>query len=314
MAQYVKVATIGARPALPVGKAVGQDAVDHVIAYWKRELDQVLPDRPDLIVLPECCDRLEGPSTAELQEYYRFRGDKLLDFFADVAMRRRCYIAYPRYRLLSDGTWRNSVHMIDRRGSLAGTYNKNYVVVTETTEWGVLCGKDAPLIECDFGRVACAICFDLNFDELRLRYQKARPDLILFCSVYHGGLMQSVWAYSCRSHFVSSVAGLPSGLMTPLGQVVATSTNYFNFAVGTLNLDCCVAHLDFNWEKLTALKLKYGAGVKIFDPGLLAPVLISSETRERTAREMVEEFEIEQLDDYMERSMAHRHNPANREA
>jgi len=61
-------------------------------------------------------------------------------------------------------------------------------VIEETTQDGVLCGKEAPVFECDFGRVACAICFDLNFDELRLKIAKARPDLILFCSMYHGGL------------------------------------------------------------------------------------------------------------------------------
>ena len=74
-------------------------------------------------------------------------------------------------------------------------------------EKGSLCGKDAPVFECDFGRVAFAICFDLNFDELRLKYVKAKPDLIIFSSMYHGGLMQAYWAYSCRAYFVGAIAG-----------------------------------------------------------------------------------------------------------
>lgn len=72
-----------------------------------------------------------------------------------------------------------------------------------------------------------------------------------------------------------------------------------------------MAHLDGNWDKLRALREKYGAKVSVFDPGHLASVLISSETDEITSAEMVEEFAIELLHDYMERSMAHRRDPQN---
>ncbi|MDD3928110.1 MAG: carbon-nitrogen hydrolase family protein, partial [bacterium] len=161
-------------------------------------------------------------------------------------------------------------------------------------------------IECDFGRLACAICFDLNFDELRLKYVKSRPDLILFCSVYHGGLMQSYWAYSCRAHFVSAVAGLPSAVISPLGQTVAETTNYTDSITAIINLDCCLAHLDYNWERLKKLKKAYGEEVLITDPGYLGSVLISSQTEKFSAVKLAEEFEIELLDDYMNRVLAHR--------
>jgi len=82
------------------------------------------------------------------------------------------------------------------------------------TESGILYGREAPVFDCDFGRVAFAICFDLNFDELRLKYVKAKPDLIVFSSVYHGGLMQAYWAYSCRAHFIGAVAELSRGNAT----------------------------------------------------------------------------------------------------
>ena len=72
-----------------------------------------------------------------------------------------------------------------------------------------------------------------------------------------------------------------------------------------------MAHLDGNGDKLRALRQKYGPKVSVFDPGHLASVLISSETDEATSAEMVEEFAIELLDDYMERSMAHRRDPHN---
>ena len=55
------------------------------------------------------------------------------------------------------------------------------------------------------------------------------------------------------------------------------------------------------------MKAKYGAGVKITDPGYLGAVLISSETKEVTISELIAEFEIERLDEYFNRSLAHRH-------
>jgi hypothetical protein len=170
-------------------------------------------------------------------------------------------------------------------------------------EQGIKASNESPVIQCDFGRVAVAICFDLNFDELRMKYVKEKPDLIIFSSMYHGGVAQNIWAYTCRSHFIGSVyRGTPSEIRNPMGDVIASSTNYFDYAVARINLDCRLVHLDYNWNKLTALKEKYGTTVKISDPGKLASVLITSENRNITSGEMAEEFEIEMLDDYLNRA------------
>ena len=309
----VKIATLGPRPLSVGGNVKPQEVVNRVIAHWKGRFAQVLPDRPDLIVVPEACDRPSGFSGEKRLEYYRVRKDQIQKFFAKVARENKCYMVYSAAREMEDGTWRNSSVLIDRTGKVAGIYNKNHVVVEETTKSGILCGRDAPVIECDFGRVAFAICFDLNFDELRLKYVKAKPDLLIFSSVYHGGLMQSYWAYSCRSHFVGAIAALPCEIRDPLGRVIASNTNYFDYAVATVNLDCRLAHLDYNWGRLRALKAKYGPKVKITDPGYLGSVLITSEHDTISADEMIREFEIELLDDYMARALAHRHKPGNME-
>ena len=312
MANYVKISTIGAG-FLTENLGTGQAAVDRMIRFWKEELDQVLPDRPDLIVVPEACDCYPSHSQAEQRDYYRTRGNQVRDFFADIAAQHGCHIAYSAAREMPDDTGRNSTQIIGRDGQVLGIYNKNHVVITERTEGEILYGWEAPIIPCDFGRVACAICFDLNFDELRLKYVQAQPDLILFSSMYHGGLMQGYWAYSCRAHLVTAVARSPSAIISPVGKVLACTTNYFDFVTATVNLDCTVAHLDFNSEKLRAMKAKYGPKVSVFDPGYLGSVLISSETDEVTSGDLIEEFEIELLDEYFARSLAHRHEPGNME-
>lgn len=301
----IKIATIGSGQVTVAADTEPQKVVEKMLSHWQERFAQVLPDRPDLIVVPEACDRPGGLSPEKLRQYYRVRKEQIQIFFARIAHENNCYIVYSAYREMPDGTLRNSSMLIDRKGNVAGIYNKNHPTIGEI-EKGVLCGKDAPVVECDFGRVAMAICFDLNFDQLRLKYVKAKPDLIIFSSMYHGGLMQAYWAYSCRCHFVGAIAGhaTPSQIYNPLGQVITSSTNYSDFAVAAVNLDCALVHLDYNQERLTKLKAKYGPKVKITDPGLLGAVLVSSEDGSISAGEMIKEFEIELLDDYLARSLA----------
>ena len=306
----VKIATIGAvSPQLDLNQDP-QKLVEQMIEFWAGEFKQVLPDKPDLIVLPEVCDRPGGMDEETKLKYYEARGNQLMEYFASVAKENNCYVAFGALRLVDDGSWRNSGILLDRTGSTTGIYNKNFPTIGEM-EAGIKPGKEAPVFQCDFGRVAYAICFDLNFDELRQRYAEQNPDLILFSSLYHGGLVQANWAYSCRAFFVGSIGirNLPSEIRNPMGKVVASSTNYFHFIVGTVNLDYCIAHLDYNWAKLKELKDKYGKDVIISDPGEIGAVMITSELEGLSAKEMATEFDITLLDEYLNNSRKYRHKP-----
>lgn len=307
---YVKIATIGApSPHLNLDQEP-QELVDQMIEFWQNELAQVLPDKPDLIVLPEACDRPAGMNTELQFRYFKARGNQVMEYFISVAKDNECYIAFGMKHQLEDGTWRNSCILLDRQGNITGIYNKNFPTIGEM-EAGIKAGKEAPVFQCDFGRVACAICFDLNFDELRQRYAEQKPDIIVFPSMYHGGLVQEHWAYTCRAYFVGSIAiaSLRSEIRNPMGKVVATSTNYFDYAVATINLDYCLAHLDNNWAKLSAMKEKYGEAVSISDPSEIGSVLLTSEHESIRIDEMVNEFGITLLDDYLQDSREYRHKP-----
>jgi len=304
-ARYVTVATIGNVP--PVIKCENKQViVDHVIAFWDKELKQVLPDKPDLIVLPEICD-LSG----EGDEYLNVRKNQVLDYFLSVSRKNHCYIAFGMKRKDEKGYWRNSCVVTGRNGEVTGIYDKNFPTIREM-EGGIRASDEAKVISCDFGRVAIAICFDLNFDELRMKYAKEKPDLVIFSSMYHGGFVQSIWAFTCRSFFVGSVyRQTPSEIRNPLGEILASSTNYFDFAVAKINLDCRLVHLDYNWEKLAALKAKYGTAVTISDPGELGCVLVTSEAAGTTVDQMISEFGIEQLDEYFKRAREFRQGGGN---
>ena len=291
----ITVATIGTAPSFNKNQDP-QVIVDQVIEFWKLKLDQVLPDKPDLIVLPEFCDMSQAGD-----EYLSIRKNQITDFFASTARENRCYIAFGTKREADNGKWFNSVIILDREGSIAGIYDKNFPTIWEM-EGGTLAGLETPVFDLDFGSVAVAICFDLNFDELRNKYVAANPDIIIFSSMYHGGFVQKNWAYTCRAFFIGSIwRGTPSEIRNPLGEVVATSTNYFDFAVTKINLDSRLVHLDYNSSRLKAMKEKYGTSVTISDPGKLGAVLVASEDENIKVKQMIEEFNIELLDDYFKR-------------
>jgi hypothetical protein len=310
-ANYVTVATIGNRVP-EVNKSDGmQGVVEQVKGFWHKKLGQVLPDKPDLIVLPEFCDFARGLTKKEKSEYLKVRQNQVVDFFASEAKANSCYIAFGMQRSMEDGTWRNSCIVVNREGKIAGIYDK-YFPTPDDIDAGVKAGTETPLIHCDFGSIGCAICFDLNFEEVRRGYERLNPDILVFPSMYHGGLVQNHWAYSCRSFFVGSMTfrEIPSEIRDPLGDVVATTTNYFDFAVTTINLDSRLVHLGGgNWPKLTRMKEKYGRKVKIKEPGKLGAVLVSCEDENLTVGEMLNEFDIELLDDFFDRARRFRPIP-----
>lgn len=284
-------------------------SVDAMIDHWDSWLSHVLCDRPDLIVLPEASDRPANFPLERRLEYYRERGDRIRDHWRDIAREYGCNIAYSAARRLPDGTFRNSTQWIGRDGEILGIYNKNYLVTAEHRDAGILHGKEARALDTDIGRVTCAICFDLNFRELLDRYVPQHPELIVFSSMYHGGLMQAHWAYACRSWFVGSICGDECTVINPLGEVVARSTNYYPYVVADINLDYAVVHIDYHQSKFDAAKRKYGPELRIHDPGHVGAVLLTSESPERTVADIRREFAIETWDDYYRRASAERFAP-----
>ena len=314
MPRFVTVSCLGPERHRVPGDSSIEDAWRVVRAHLQESIDQVLPERPDLIVLPEACDRPDFFTVEKRKEYFRAAGAENLAWIRTVARENGCSIAYASLTEVEDGSWRNRLSVIDRTGGVAGVYDKNHVVIEETVEAGILCGTEAPLIHCDFGTAAGVICFDLQFDRLRLHYKELAPDLLIFSSRYHGGMAQSLWAFTCRSWFAGAIMGLPCTILSPLGEVVAASTMNLFHATARINLDSALVHLDQNLERFPAAKEKYGPRFVVREPpdGYLDIALLSSEEEGRTIRQIMQEFEIEPLESYLARSLAHHDQPCNR--
>ena len=292
--RYAKIATL-ALPGAPV-RLEESDLTRKIADYLTNGISRVLPDKPDLIVLPEHCDK---PICKSSLEYYQHQYTEVLERMCNIARENRTYIAFATL-LKPDNEYRNSVVMIDRNGEVMGAYHKMMPVIGEM-ERGIRPGEAPVVFDCDFGRVGCAICFDLCFHEVARAYRPLNIDVMAFSSAYHGGLVQKTWAYETLSHFVNASMGLESGIISPVGMTIAKSTNYNAFAVANVNLDCAVTFLGLNHHKLIKAKEKYGDLLRIDDPGHLGAVLFSSESKDFTAQDIAKEYGIELVRDYFDR-------------
>ena len=310
MARYVRITVLSVSPCEAGLKNENQTMTEYVIAHLEKNIDRALTEKPDILVLPEVCDRPLGLTAAQCADYYNERKDAVLDYLKLKAKQNNCYIAYPHVKVLPDGTRRNCCEMLNRNGKAIGFYIKNYPTIGEINNMNVKSGDGIYVFECDFGKVAAAICFDLNFDEFRMRMKKINPDLIIFCSNFHGGILQNYFAYDTRSYFASSIgyARIPGTIISPVGEKIAETTTYYNYVTKDINLDYAVCHLGYNMDKISMACEKYGKALRLDDPGHLGAVLLSCESEEKTITDIVKEFNIELIDDYFERSIDARNN------
>ena len=317
MSQNATISVLSIRPDVlraPIGNYAEYEK--QIKTYLSKNIEKVLPDCPDIIILPECCNRMfsenypgDHARRADLNEYYKYLGNRLIEYLSPIAKDNNTNIAYSAVRYVPEDEkyhYRNSTVYIGRDGNIWGTYDKNHLVIEENSLSNIGYGTDAKLIELDFGKVASAICFDLNFNELMEKYKVQEPDLIVFCSAYHGGLKQEQWAYECQSYFAGAISGVPGRILNPLGETVAKATNYTDYVSATVNLDYRLCHIDYNWAKFTAAKAKYKTALTIHDPGQVGCVMLTYNDTDKTVEDVIDEFEIERLDEYFARARAHR--------
>ena len=79
-----------------------------------------------------------------------------------------------------------------------------------------------------------------------------------------------------------------------------------------MNLDCRVAHIDYNHRRIPDLKARYGPLVQVETFSPEAVYLLTSLHPEKRVGDMMAEFEIEPYDAYLDRARAVRkdHLPA----
>lgn len=266
----------------------------------KQLIDKVLYEQPDLIVLPETFTALG------LGEQDWFNTAEPLDgetvhYMCHVAAKHCTYIACP-ILLRHRSQVHNAVVFINRQGEIEGVYSKMFPTLGEL-DLGVTPGTEALVIETDFGKVGFAICFDLNFREVADDLHRKGAELVCFSSMYPGGMQLQHWALEYQWWMLSAI-GSPQGmLVNPLGRICAQAQpNYQPLVCANVNMDCLVAHLDYNYDKLVAIKRRYGRQVQLDILQPEARFLLTCHDSDTDARQIALEHDLLLWDDYFARA------------
>jgi hypothetical protein len=297
VARYARVATISC------GGAGRRDTPAETIAANRqaqvRLAEQAALDRPDVICMTETITWYGlGPEALELAAE-PLDGPTLQEF-SGLARAAGTYIVVPILTRERSSIY-NSAILLDRRGSVAAVYHKMFLTFAEM-EWGIRPGTQAVVTATDFGRVGFAICFDLNFREVGAANQAAGAELLLFPSMYPGGLLLSTWAHDFKYFVVSATPRDGSRFVDPLGRVFARSeTAYQPVLVRRLNLDYRVVSITYSHPKLPDVKRRYGPDVDVDIARDEAAMCLYSLLDDKSAADVLAEFGMETRAEYFER-------------
>lgn len=295
MSRFVNVATVLFSTKAERGK---KDSKKIILSETAAVLKSVKGYGFDLLVFSEGVEAF-GQTVDEAEELKA--PGPFLKMYMDFAASEKCHVA-GSVKIAEAGKVYNSIAFIDAEGKALGAYHKNNLTAGEI-EKGLSSGGKAATVDTAIGRIGGIVCFDLNFEDIRKQYMKLKPDILAFASMYHGGLMQGLWAYQCRSFFVSALPFIGGGILDPFGRELALTDCYTNIAAARINIDRAMVHLDRNREKFPDIRRKYKGEVIVDIPPDIGPALIYSMTDKRSAMDVVREFGLELMDDYMERSI-----------
>jgi predicted amidohydrolase len=301
MARYVRVSTItfgGAHSHSADPDEVVKSNLKAAVELFNR----AVLDKPDIVALPEVFAFI-GVPLEQWEKVAETIEGQVVKTFRELARRHNCWVICPFVE--RDNGLRNSAAFIDREGNVVATYHKMHPTIGEM-EAGVIPGDEAVVVESDFGRIGCAICFDLNFKDVIEGMAKGGVEIVFFCSMYLGGLQTRIWAHDYSVFIASACTSYGAMLVDPLGRVIATSQPYEPVVTRRLNLDVVVLHLDYNHTKFTALKERYGQAIEIDISSPEGKCMLISHSHEVSAKEIVEEFGLEPLRNYFERAEAMR--------
>ncbi len=292
MSRRVSVATVDLRGLWP------DKTRESRIKRMLERMENVAGLHPDIICLPELFDTSwvdEQVVISDIAEDEKIPGP-VTGRIAEFAKKNNCYVACPLYTK-KEGNFYNSCLIIDRKGNIAGAYNKIHPVKDEILTGkpgkesiGVLPGAiDQPVIETDFGKVGIQICYDANWQDGWENYKKQGVEIMLFSSQFPGGriLNYFAWRYGC---YVVSATGNDARIVDMSGNDLHSSSTFVRYAWADINLEKVNADTWPTNDRLPDLFKKYGSSlaIKVWDnTGVITIESLDSRIKVRDVLERV---------------------------
>ncbi|MCW5980071.1 MAG: carbon-nitrogen hydrolase family protein [Bryobacteraceae bacterium] len=213
----------------------------------------------DLAILPEAA------VTGELPEPMKGSvplAGPLQDAFSRKAREHGAYIVVPTFMLESDGkSCSNVAILFGRKGEVVGIYRKLHLAVasgTDSLEGGVTPGKDAPVFQCDFGKLGIQICFDIVHDYGWEELARKGAELVAWPTQSPQTARPAFRALKNRYYVVSSTWRNNASVFEPTGRIVAQIKEPEQTLVEEIDLSYALLPWSSKLQHGKALQDRYG--------------------------------------------------------
>lgn len=216
----------------------------------------------DIMVLPEVA--VTGELTGDIVAGSVPLEGPVKDTFARKARQHRCYIVVPLY-LLEDKAKRlcsNAAVLVGRHGEIAGIYRKVHLAVqtgSDSLEGGMTPGKQAPVFECDFGKLGIQICFDIEFDDGWDQLSRRGAELVVWPTQSPQTVHPAARAARGGYWIVSSTWRHNASVFEPTGKIASQIRPPARVLVQDLDLSYAILPWSPMLKNGAALARKYGA-------------------------------------------------------
>lgn len=264
-------------------------------------LDLASKQGADIAVLPETFPAAGLPYEAEtLMSVAESIPGPTFDALAERARRHHMYVVAGLPLSLGSRGVYNSAVLIDRDGSLVGTYAKMHPTEGEIAS-GIVAGHETAVYDVDFGRVGLAICFDLNWPSLWEDMANQKADLVCWISAYPGGFPLQAYAWQNQYRIASAVWSYEARIVDFTGRILAETTRWDRLAVADLDLDKRLFHTDQQYERILAIREKYGQRISLETFHEEHLFTVESRDPHLTVSHVIAEFRLIEFKDYIAR-------------
>jgi predicted amidohydrolase len=287
---------VGTVSTMDISAADTRDMVQRVLGV----MDNMIPNKPDIICLPE------GFGYSNLKKYDFQLKDvaekvpgSFLTPFMNFAAKHKCYVICPTYTSHSGSIFISAV-LIDRKGNVAGVYDKMRPAESELKD-GVRPGKnDPPVFQTDFGKIGIQICFDIKYEEGWNALKDKGAQIIFWPSAYAAGREISSRAWRHQVYIVSSTQKDTSKICDITGETLAETSRWQrNWITASINTEKAFI---LAWPAVSLfpdIQKKYGSAVRLTTYGEEEWTIIESLDKNIKVADVLKEYKLKTMHQFL---------------
>lgn len=266
---------------------------EEMVQHALRFMNEMATYKPDIICLPE------GFAYANLVNYKynvkeeaRVASQKILAPFQQFALQHNCYVICPTYTSHNGKEYIAAV-LIDRKGKIAGEYQKMRPTAGEM-ESGVTPGKlDPPVFETDFGKIGIQICFDIKYEEGWNVLKEKGAQIIFWPSAYASGQEIASRAWKHQVYIVTSTQKDTSKICDLSAEPIAQTSRWQpNWVVAPVNLEKVLILAWPTVSMIADINKRYGSKVSIRTYGEEEWLIMESLDKSLKISEVMQAFNL----------------------